>query len=406
MQFDPNAQSAVTVILMVLYFVIVMGIVIYIQGKMTLKNRRCKALEDKIYPSVDSFITDLPESKAKLPLRDYYIKSAYNCCAVGLYKNSYVSLCALNACLGQGNRFLDFEIYSIDKKPVVAVSSLPDFNIKESYNSISLNKVLAHIAENAFSSGSCPNSGDPLFLNFRIKSKHPEIYDATAALIYKHLESRTLGNYKKKFGYANSGSPTGVPKNLFGPEDGPHGQNDGISFKNAKNRVIIIVEKTMAGLLENSKLYEYVNAISGEGFIHTFRYTQGIKNTHDPDSLIHSSKRGGMIVLPDLKASDANYNFFLAKSYGCQFMCMAVQEFDENLEAYDIFFGEAGSAFVKKPDNLILQIDILEETTPANIKHNYNKSGTRSMGGGTALVSGLAPADEDDLASGNITYRK
>ena len=42
MQFDPNAQSAVTVILMVLYFVIVMGIVIYIQGKMTLKNRNVK----------------------------------------------------------------------------------------------------------------------------------------------------------------------------------------------------------------------------------------------------------------------------------------------------------------------------------------------------------------------------
>merc|ERR1712023_579557 len=144
------------------------------------------------------------------------------------------------------------------------------------------------------------------------------------------------------------------------------------SFKNAKERVIIMVEQTIPGLLENSKFYEYVNVISGEGFLHTFRYTQGIKNTHDPDSLIHSSKRGGMIVLPDLKASDANYNFFLAKSYGCQFMCMAVQDYDENLEAYDIFFGEAGSAFVKKPDDLILKLDILEETKPADIKHNYN----------------------------------
>ena len=84
---------------------------------------------------------------------------------------------------------------------------------------------------------------------------------------------------------------------------------------------------------------------------------------------------------------------------------MAVQDYDENLEAYDIFFGEAGSAFVKKPDDLILKLDILEETKPADIKHNYNKSGTRSMGGGTALVSGLAPADKDDLDSGT-RYRK
>ena len=34
-----------------------------------------------------------------LPLGDYYIKSAYNCCAVNNYKYDYVDVCGLKACL-------------------------------------------------------------------------------------------------------------------------------------------------------------------------------------------------------------------------------------------------------------------------------------------------------------------
>ena len=45
-----------------------------------------------------------------LPLGDYYIKSAYNCCAVNNYIYDYVDLCGLKACLKRGVRFLDFEV--------------------------------------------------------------------------------------------------------------------------------------------------------------------------------------------------------------------------------------------------------------------------------------------------------
>ena len=52
-------------------------------------------------------------------LYDYYIKTAYNACAGGSYKNDFVNICNLKAILKQGVRCLDFEIYSVDDKPPV-----------------------------------------------------------------------------------------------------------------------------------------------------------------------------------------------------------------------------------------------------------------------------------------------
>ena len=74
-------------------------------------------------------------------LRDFYIKTAHNCCAGGSFKNSYVDLCHLRTAIKQGVRCLDFEIYSIDDKPVVAASSVDDYTVKETYNSIDIKRI-------------------------------------------------------------------------------------------------------------------------------------------------------------------------------------------------------------------------------------------------------------------------
>ena len=47
----------------------------------------------------------------------------------------------LNKCykvIRQGVRCLDFEIYSINERPVIAVSSINDYNFKQSYNYLDL----------------------------------------------------------------------------------------------------------------------------------------------------------------------------------------------------------------------------------------------------------------------------
>ena len=110
------------------------------------------------------------DPNCQLALRDYYIKSAYNCCSSGSYKNNFVSICALKNVLRQGVRGLDFEIYSVDQQPVVSSSTENNYYIKETYNSISFDEVMSTIANYAFSNSTCPNPNDPIIFHFRFKS--------------------------------------------------------------------------------------------------------------------------------------------------------------------------------------------------------------------------------------------
>ena len=109
-------------------------------------------------------------------LRDYYIKTAYNCCVTGTYRNDFVDLCALKNCIKQGVRCLDFEIYSENNKPVISVSATNDIHVKGSRDSIPFSDALNLINNQAFGGNSkCPNPKDPLIINLRIMSKNGAI---------------------------------------------------------------------------------------------------------------------------------------------------------------------------------------------------------------------------------------
>ena len=98
-------------------------------------------------------------------LYDYYVKSSYNSCASSDFSNSYVDLRALNNVIKNGARFLDFEVYSMNKmKPVIAVSNDPSIHVKQSFNHLEFDAVMEEIKNNAFTSESgCPNPGDIIF---------------------------------------------------------------------------------------------------------------------------------------------------------------------------------------------------------------------------------------------------
>ena len=166
----------------------------YIYYKLTLNNRNCKVLKD-IYdtvPRLNSITTN--SNYNEYLLRDFYVKSAYNCCSAGNFKNDFVNLCALKTCINQGARFLDFEIYSINDQPVIATSSVSDFTIKETYNYIPINEAFELILNNAFSGGSCPNFEDPIILHFRIMSSNCKMYNNFANIIVNNtrFNSRNL----------------------------------------------------------------------------------------------------------------------------------------------------------------------------------------------------------------------
>ena len=169
-----NPKNMVSYLILAFIIFIIIVFLFYIKKTISYNVINCNSIS-KLFTSKPPLISavDSPEL-SNHSLRDFYIKSAYNCCCSGKFKNDYVNICALDSCIEQGVRMLDFEIYSIDNKPVVAASSIDSYKTKETYNSIPIEEVFSTINQKAFSSGSCPNYNDPLILHFRISSLHSE----------------------------------------------------------------------------------------------------------------------------------------------------------------------------------------------------------------------------------------
>lgn len=308
----------------------------YIYNKITLNNRNCKVLSE-IYntiPRLNSITTN--DNYNEYLLRDFYIKSAYNCCSAGNFKNDFVNLCALKTCISQGARFLDFEIYSINDQPVIATSSVSDYTVKQTYNYIPINDAFELILTNAFSGGSCPNYDDPIILHFRIMSNNCKMYNNFANIIINNdrFNSRTLG---KKYSYEFN--DPGIGSRNLGK----------VAIKNFKSKIIISVDSSNP-LYQHTKLDEYVNIASGSAFMHLLRFKE-VKYTQDL-TLTNFNKKNMSIVLPDIQVNDFNPNFNIARTYGCQFIAMSFQNYDVNLQHYNEFFDSNRSAFVLKPKAL------------------------------------------------------
>ena len=188
---------------------------------------------NQLYKKQNTFISSfapngkIVHSNYEYLLRDYYIKTAYNSCLGGEPTNSFVSSCALETSIKQGYRCLDFEIYSVNKIPVISTSSQNEFRLKETYNYLEFDKAMQVVSSFAFSSA-CPNNFDPLLLHFRIMTNHKDILDKMASSIVNHLSSRLL---KPEYGFENHGI------NL--------GSNE---LKNFIGKIIIIIDKSNPNL--------------------------------------------------------------------------------------------------------------------------------------------------------------
>ena len=108
------------------------GYVIYLTR---LNSSECSYMNN-LYSAVNGKIRPITSSDPDCSgnLYDYYIKTAYNACSGGSYKNNFVDVCNLKAVIKQGVRCLDFEVYSVNDEPVVATSTQDDFYIKETFH--------------------------------------------------------------------------------------------------------------------------------------------------------------------------------------------------------------------------------------------------------------------------------
>ena len=326
-----NNMQFIKISAIILFSIVIIYVILWIYKKLHLNNTNCNNIK-KLYKDFPLIKTINPNNKDDFShnLRDYYIKTAYNCCSAGNYKNDFVNICALKECIKQGARCLDFQIFSLNDEPVIATSTLNDFTIKETYNSIPFADAIEIIQDYAYSGSTCPNPGDPLIIHLHIMSKNKKIYDKMANILYNKLETKLLG---KKYSYENNGKNLGM-----------------MPLKNLMGKIVLVIDKTNA-IFENTLLDEYVNIASNSIFMRFLRF-HDVKYTTDMQELIEFNKKNMTICLPDSKITTNNPSSSLSMKYGCQMVGMSFQNFDSNMEFYDELFDNAGSAFVLKPEHL------------------------------------------------------
>ena len=347
--FQQQADVKVTIFLVICIIVLFVVMILYLYNKRHLDSKNCNNL-DKIYDKFPLISSIHPiQEKFQYLLRDYYIKTAYNCCCSGDFKNNFVNICALKHCIQQGARCLDFQIYSVDNKPVIAASSMDDYFIKETYNSIPFDEVLNVINDYAFAGSTSPNPRDPLLLHFRINSNNKDIYNIMATNIQDILASKVLD---KEYSYEFEGYNLGA-----------------VPLANFLGKVIIIIDRTN-NLFEDTNLKEYCNIASNSIFMRAIRNYDVLYNPNI-DELTYFNKKDMTIVMPDLTATDENYAPGLPFSYGCQMVGMNFQNFDANMEFYDIMFDEANSAFILKPLHLRYIPLTIKDPDPQDPKLSY-----------------------------------
>tara|TARA_Y100001958_G_C21239613_1_gene566889 strand:+ start:1346 stop:2578 length:1233 start_codon:yes stop_codon:yes gene_type:complete len=329
---------------------ILISMLIWSSHKLRLNKSNCKNMDNMIKKqkklnNLSDFIPGKDEEPAIRGIEkfrrlgDYFIKTAYNCCCAGNYKNDFVNICALKNCIKEGARCLDFEVYSVKNNPVIAASSVNDITIKETYNSVPFENAMFEIENSAFSIA--PNSGDPVFINLRIMSKNKIIYNKMAKIIKNMFGGRVLGNCNT---YNNHGS------NISDIPIGSLIKVDAIGKKQLA-KVVILVDFEFADepFVKETDLWEYINGAANDQnspFYAISRFTS-VKNENAAD-MKNNNKDNMTMCIPDLNNKAENYNFLDPLTKGCQFVGMCFQKGDAQMRAYHDFFSKEGSAIVKK----------------------------------------------------------
>lgn len=344
---DEDFQSYMIMAFIFVILIIFIGYMIYLSR---LNNATCNYMNN-LYSSVDGNIRPITSSDPDCSgnLFDYYIKSAYNACSGGNYKNDFVNICNLKAIIKQGVRCLDFEVYSVNNQPVVSTSTSDSFYVKETFNSVNFGSVMDTIRNYAFSGSTCPNPTDPLIIHLRCKSNNQEMYTKLADI----FQSNTDIMLGMKYSFEIEG------KNL-----------GNVPLLSLQNKVILIMDRSNPAFIENQKLLEFVNLTSNSIFMRELNFYD-VKNSPDINELTEFNRRGITIVTPDNGTDPANPSGMVCRASGCQMIAMRYQLVDNNLMENALFFDRAGYAFALKPADLRYQPVNVPAPTPQNPEYSY-----------------------------------
>ena len=335
-QLKTNLYEPLLISIITFIFVIIMLLIIF--SYIRLRGRNCNVM-DSIYGSLNGKIRSIDNNeKFNYTFKDYYIKSAYNCCSGGNYKNDFVDLCIMKDLLKQGVRCLDFEIFSIDDQPVIATSTSDSFYIKETFNYIDFVNAMNVIRDYAFSTSTAPNSADPIIIHLRIKSTNQTMYQ-NFALLLENYNSILLGKeYDSEY----------------------QGQNFGdVELRKLMGKVVIIVEKNNSAVLECPEFYKFINMTSKSVFMRLYHYYE-IRYPPSTEEMVNYNKQNMTIGIPDKGSDPENPSAIVMRELGCQLLTMRYSELDVNIEENNMFFDNNGYAFVLKP----IHLRYIPETIP------------------------------------------
>ena len=377
-----GSENNVVIISFVIIFFILFSILSWINNTLSNKSKSCVRI-NSIYKEGNDLRTDTAALTHKgdekdILVKNFFIKTAYNCCCVDGYKNNWVDGCALRKCIYQGARCLDFEIYSYNDEPIIAASTANNNSIKETYNYMKFQDVL-NIITNENNSNNIANHSDPLFLHFRIMSDNINIYKKMATLIKSVLFNNNDQNQNR----CNIKEEKLVMSNIN------ELQNKYIIMVNAKNYVNV----------QQTDLIDYVNLQSGGPNLGLLRYQTLLAAGGNNALLKAQTKKSLFIVLPDLNNNIENYDWTKGYNNGCQFIAMKFQNVDNQLIHYNkIMFieninninGEARRAIILKPPHLV-QPDQVDQTFQPT-----TKLGGASVVGASSDIQQQARADAGD----------
>lgn len=364
-----GGNSMYIIIMLTIFIVLILSVsLIYLYYMMNLESSECSRLDSlysTINPSLHNInLADPSFTDAKLnykfTFKDYYIKTAFNCCSGGKYKNDFVDLCVLKSLLKAGVRGLDCEIYSVGDQPVVATSTDSNYNIKETYNSVKFSDVMTTVMNYAFSNSTAPNPNDPIIFHLRIKSSNQTMFNNLAA-VFQANSWRLLGpEYGNENQICNNETGACVSSNL-----------GDMSLHDLQGKIILIVDRSNTDFMDNTEFYAFVNMTSNSMFMRCLNYYNA-QYTPDMTELQEYNKRNMTIVIPDNNTNPENPSGIICRELGCQMIAMRYEKTDDMLTESDTFFNTAGYAFVLKPENLRYIPVFIVDTPPNDPLLNYD----------------------------------
>lgn len=325
-------KNTIIGLLMSLVVIVIIYLVWWFHSLSTKESTTCKRF-DSLYGTmngkISSAFTSTNSGDFDHMFRDYYIKTAYNCCSTGDYKNGAVSTCALKSVIKQGARGLDFEIYSIGDEPVVATSTENNNYVKETINSVPFSDVMNMLTSYAFAAGTAPNPLDPIIIHIRFKSTNIAMYN-NLAKIFKTHESRLLDTTK----YGNENSYENFGK---------------VPLEKLMGKIVIIVNNKNRTFADVPALFKYVNMASGSILMRQLTQNEVVNNPNT-NELIEYNRKHMTICIPNaMEISPPNPSSVLCRNLGIQMVAVRYQETDVNFEEQTLFFNKENHAFVLKP---------------------------------------------------------